>query len=111
MTFSRLRDTIAPEPLFHLLVPGGKWQTAMRKPVSSASFCSSHLHNRRREPLLPPESAVVSRRLARGEGCWAMEPHHRRMLWTANSAGAWAPPTLAQAALRPLSEMPDGRAR
>jgi hypothetical protein len=27
--------------LFHSLVLGGKWQTAMRKPVSSASFCSS----------------------------------------------------------------------
>src|SRR5205807_10383595 len=52
--------------LFHLLVPGGKWLTAMCRPVSSASFCSSTFHNRRREPLLPPESAVISSRLALG---------------------------------------------
>jgi HNH endonuclease len=26
--------------LFHLLVPGGKWQTETAKPVSSASLCS-----------------------------------------------------------------------
>src|ERR1017187_10385353 len=32
----------------------------MRRPVSSASFCNSTFHNRRRAPLLPPESAVIS---------------------------------------------------
>ena len=50
--------------LFHLLVPGGKWQTEISRPVSSASCCSSHFQSRTRAPLLPPESAVINRRLA-----------------------------------------------
>src|ERR1035437_3925817 len=33
---------------FHLLVPGGKWQTEISSPVSSASFCNSSFHNRTR---------------------------------------------------------------
>src|SRR5258708_33488672 len=45
--------------LFHLLVPGGKWQTEISSPISSASFCSSHFHSLTRAPLLPPESAVI----------------------------------------------------
>jgi len=45
--------------LFHLLVPGGKWQTEISSLVSSASFCSSTFHNRTRDPLLPPLSAVI----------------------------------------------------
>src|SRR5271157_1759000 len=48
--------------LFHLLVPGGKWQTEISSPVSSANCCNSHLHNRTRAPLLPPESAAIDRR-------------------------------------------------
>src|SRR5580658_8166961 len=40
--------------LFHLLVPGGKWRTAMLSGVSSANFCNSSFHSRTREPLLPP---------------------------------------------------------
>ncbi len=28
-------------------------------PVSSASFCNSSFHNRTRDPLLPPLSAVI----------------------------------------------------
>ena len=52
--------------LFHLLVPGGKWQTEISSPVSSASFCNSHFHSLTRAPLLPPESAVINRRLACG---------------------------------------------
>ena len=31
--------------LFHLLVPGGKWHTRMRKPVSCASRLNSSFHN------------------------------------------------------------------
>jgi hypothetical protein len=52
--------------LFHLLVPGGKWQTETYSPVSSANCCNSHFHNRTRAPLLPPESAVINRRRACG---------------------------------------------
>ena len=48
--------------LFHLLVPGGKWRTSMDMSSSLASRCNSRFHSRRREPLLPPPSAVISRR-------------------------------------------------
>jgi hypothetical protein len=34
--------------LFHLLVPGGKWQTVMGNLNSLASFCSSTFHSRMR---------------------------------------------------------------
>src|SRR5215831_3882217 len=40
--------------LFHLLVPGGKWDTAIVNPVSSANRWSSSFHSRTRDPLLPP---------------------------------------------------------
>jgi hypothetical protein len=52
--------------LFHLLVPGGKWQTVMESSVSSARFCNSNFHNRKRGPLLPPASAVISSFFAAG---------------------------------------------
>ena len=32
--------------LFHLLVPGGKWQTVTASPVSAAKSASSAFHNR-----------------------------------------------------------------
>src|SRR5712664_430991 len=44
----------------------------MGTPSSSASFCSSIFHNRTREPLLPPPSAVI--REAAGAGI-ALAPH------------------------------------
>ena len=37
--------------LFHLLVPGGRWQTWIVNPVSQASLCSSHFHKRTRAPF------------------------------------------------------------
>src|SRR5215831_3356554 len=46
--------------LFHLLVPGGKWQTEISRPASSVNCCSSHFHNLTRAPLLPPESLADS---------------------------------------------------
>src|SRR5271166_2454684 len=52
--------------LFHLLVPGGRWQTVMGKRNSLAKLCSSIFHRRTRWPLLPPPSAVIIRRLAWG---------------------------------------------
>jgi hypothetical protein len=52
--------------LFHLLVPGGKWQTEISSPVSSERCCNSHFQSLTRAPLLPPESAVINRRFAWG---------------------------------------------
>jgi hypothetical protein len=51
---------------FHFDVPGGKWQTVMVRPVSSASAASSVFHARVRYPLEPPASAVISSRFALG---------------------------------------------
>ena len=50
--------------LFHLLVPGGKWQTEISRPVSSARDCSSVFQRRVRYPFEPPQSAVIVRVLA-----------------------------------------------
>jgi hypothetical protein len=50
--------------LFHLEVPGGKWQMINVRPVSSASRWSSVFHSRPRALLLPPLSAVMTRYLA-----------------------------------------------
>src|SRR6202140_1806814 len=80
--------------LFHLLVPGGKWLTAMASPVSSASVCSSSFHKRRRDPLLPPPSAVISRRLACGDFSLPLACHQRLMVSTANDAVSLSTPTL-----------------
>ncbi len=52
--------------LFHLDVPGGRWQTVMQRPVSVARAASSVFHSRSRDPLDPPESAVINNRLASG---------------------------------------------
>jgi hypothetical protein len=46
--------------LFHLEVPGGRWQTVMSSPVWAAKAASSVFHSRSRDPLEPPESAVIS---------------------------------------------------
>jgi hypothetical protein len=51
---------------FHLLVPGGRWHTVIGMPSSSASLWSSSFHSRTRDPLLPPPSAVITRRVACG---------------------------------------------
>src|SRR6266481_5193761 len=42
--------------LFHLLVPGGRWQTVIVRPSSLARFCSSRFHNLTRARLPPPQS-------------------------------------------------------
>src|SRR5260370_29885523 len=54
--------------LFHLLVPGGRWQTVMGIRNSFASLCSSIFHRRRRWPLLPPPSAGDIKPAGFGEG-------------------------------------------
>ena len=58
----------------------------MRSPVSSANPCNSNFHSRSRDPLLPPESAVISSRLARGYFGWPTAYHQRRIVSTANEA-------------------------
>ena len=52
--------------LFHLDVPGGKWQQVTSRPVSAASAASPAFHARVRYPLEPPASAVISSRRAAG---------------------------------------------
>jgi hypothetical protein len=46
--------------LFHLLVPGGRWQTVTCRPVSAAKAASSIFQARVRLPLEPPLSAQMS---------------------------------------------------
>jgi hypothetical protein len=48
--------------LFHVLVPGGKWQTEISIPSSFASCCSSTFHSLILGPLLPPASAGMRSR-------------------------------------------------
>src|SRR5687767_1687087 len=72
--------------LFHLLVPGGKWQTEIDKPVRLANFCSSHFHNRNRDPLLPPASAVIRRSFAPAYAGRPISFHQRRIELTAKLA-------------------------
>ena len=64
--------------VFHLLVAGGKWQTVMANPVSSASCCTSHFHKRTRDPLLPPSSALIKSRFASGYWVRPASFHQRR---------------------------------
>ena len=52
--------------LFHLLVPGGKWQTAIRRPVSAARTASWSFHVWCRQSLQPPASQVTRIRVAPG---------------------------------------------
>src|SRR5437660_4728606 len=89
--------------LFHLLVPGGKWQTVMGRFSSLANFWSSTFHRRTRYPLLPPPSALIMRRLALG---WRLLPivrHHRRIALTAKLAVSWSVPTLTHPILFVMS--------
>src|SRR3954469_6796301 len=85
--------------LFHLLVPGGRCATVTARPVSSAKRCSSRFHSRTRAPLLPPQSAVMTSRLASGSRALPSLHHQRRMLSTAKAAVSASTPTLTQPAL------------
>jgi hypothetical protein len=51
---------------FHFEVPGGKWDTLISRPSSSASLASSAFRSRSRLPLEPPASAVISSLVASG---------------------------------------------
>src|SRR5947208_14342654 len=46
-----------------ILVPGGKWQTEISRPVSSASRWRSFFQSFSRYPFDPPESAVIINRV------------------------------------------------
>ena len=46
-----MNENIRCSILFHLLVPGGKWQTLISSPVSRASCCNAIFHNLTRLPL------------------------------------------------------------
>ena len=72
--------------LFHLLVPGGKWQTWICRPVWSASFCSSVFHSLVRLPLEPPQSAVIVSTVALGKRCLPRCSHQPWIEATANWA-------------------------
>src|ERR1700724_1635407 len=63
--FSVIWQNIRCSILFHLLVPGGQWDTGSPSPISSASPCRASFHNRDRLLLLPPPSAVNSTSVAR----------------------------------------------
>ena len=58
--FIEMRENRRCSILFHLLVPGGKWQTVICSPVWAARAASSVFHRRVRYPLEPPPSAVIS---------------------------------------------------
>ena len=49
-----------------LLVPGGRWATVIVRPVSLARRCNSRFHSLSWGPLLPPQSAVMTNRVALG---------------------------------------------
>src|SRR5690242_16924306 len=88
---------------FHLLVPGGKWLTAIDQPLSSAHSCSATFHSRLRQLLLPPPSAVISTPPACGNAPAPHAGHQRRSAATANRAVLWSIPTLTQPRLRSTS--------
>src|SRR5229473_2004890 len=87
--------------LFHLLVPGGKWQIVSVSPVWSAKRCNSHFHRRRRQPLLPPPSAVISSRRAPRYRWRPSARHHPRIEATAKAPVSWSVPTFTKPWLRP----------
>src|SRR5260370_39804323 len=92
--------------LFHLLVPGGKSQTLSASPVWSARRCNSHFQSRRRQPLLPPPSTVISSRCA---GRYRPRPSPRpqpRIAATADPPLSASVHTFAEPTVRPLQKLP-----
>src|SRR6266702_653450 len=77
---------------FHLLVPGGRCATVMSRPASAANAASPVFHSRSREPLDPPESAVISRRRAPGQAVRPGPFHQDRIEATANAPVSWSDP-------------------
>ena len=52
--------------VFHLLVPGGRWQTVTCRAALAANFANSIFQARTRDPLEPPPSAQINNRSALG---------------------------------------------
>jgi hypothetical protein len=69
--------------LFHLLVPGGEWQTVMGRPIPSERFWSSTFQKGKWYPLLPTQSAVIVKDVAWGKDTDPTLCHYLRMVWTA----------------------------
>jgi hypothetical protein len=64
--FMVIRENSRCSILFHLEVPGGKWQQVISSPVCAARSASPLFQARVRYPLEPPASAVISSRRAPG---------------------------------------------
>src|ERR1017187_381299 len=92
--------------LFHLLVPGGKWQTVISKFNSFANCCSEVFQSLVRELLLPPPSAVISNFPTSSYWLLPMFFHHSLMLNTANSEVSLDTPTFTKASFFPISYTP-----
>src|SRR5215468_7362299 len=61
-----MKENMRCSILFHLLVPGGKCETWICKPVTLARPCRPTFHSRERLALLPPASAMISNCFASG---------------------------------------------
>src|ERR1017187_10446704 len=76
--------------LFHLLVPGGKWQTETAIPVSSANLCRATFHSLVLLPLLPPPSAIISNSRAFGYAIDSIVTVQIPMVVDFRGGGGWA---------------------
>ncbi len=85
--------------LFHLLVPGGRWQTKISRPVLAANAANSSFHSHGRFPFDPPQSAVIISRRAFGYFSRPISSHHLPIEATANCDVSWSVPTDTQAEL------------
>jgi hypothetical protein len=72
---------------------------AVARPVSAANAASSVFQVRRRLPLEPPLSAVISSWSASGWACRPRVFHQFRRVFTANAAVSWSVPTLTHPVL------------
>src|SRR5712691_3755258 len=85
--------------LFHLEVPGGKWQQVISSPVWAARAARPVFHAPAWYPLDPPASAVTSSRRAPGYRSLPRVSHQQRIDSTANAAVSWSVPTFTNPAL------------
>ena len=89
--------------LFHLLVPGGKWETYTFILKSFANFCSSTFHSLLCTPLLPPPSAFINNAGTAPYLCDPITSHHLLMLSTAKAAVSWLIPTFTKPSFAVMS--------
>ena len=94
---------VAEQPVLNLVPlrrPRRVMQTCRVSPVLSASFCSSILNSRTRDPLEPPPSAVIMIWSVSGYLSQPIRSSQRRIQLTENCAVSLSMPTLTQPALR-----------